>query len=259
MVTSMTAALKVQVRVIYALMMREVYAVYGRSRLGYLWALFDSIIGIMVFYGIRTVGGFTPPHGMPLIFFLLAGFFPFNTFRGTVTKCMGAVGANRALLTFPQITPIDLMIARMVVLWGKEITVAILLAYVFFFWGDTFQIIDFPLLAYSIIAPSLLGLGVGMIVHALNVMFPVTEKIVPLILRVMFFSSGVFFSLSRLPSFVINYLWWNPMTQIIEMCRMSIAEGYRGMECSVPYVTAVLICSLCLGLLLERYVRRKLQ
>ena len=254
----MDSALIVQGRVIYALMMREVHTIYGTSRLGYLWALFDTIMGIVIFWALRTVMGFHPPHGMPILFFLLAGFGTFSIFRGTVSKCMSAVAGNKALLTFPQVTPLDLMISRMVVLWGKEIVSAIILIIVAASFGTYLYINNFLILIFTLFITPLLGLGAGLVCHSLNIIFPITEKIVSIILRMMFFTSGVFFSISRFPSYVMDYIWWNPMIQIIEMCRMSISQGYRAMPYSIFYLVSCTMVFLCLGLLLERYVRRKL-
>ena len=253
------SALKTQGRVIYALMMREVHTIYGSSRLGYLWVLIDTMIGVVIFWALRTVMGFTPPHGMPILFFLLAGFCVFNIFRGTVNKCMSAVSANKALLTFPQVTPLDLMVGRMVVLWGKEIVSALILIAIAALAGVYFKVSNFAVFVFTLLVPALLGLGLGMVFHAINVYFPVTEKIVNIILRIMFFTSGVFFSISRFPSYIMDYVWWNPMIQIIEMCRMSISSGYRAMPYSVFYLCSCTAISLCLGLLLERHVRRKLR
>ncbi len=254
----MDSALIVQGRVIYALMMREVHTIYGTSRLGYLWALFDTIMGIVIFWALRTVMGFHPPHGMPILFFLLAGFGTFSIFRGTVSKCMSAVAGNKALLTFPQVTPLDLMISRMVVLWGKEIVSAIILIIVAASFGTYLYINNFLILIFTLFITPLLGLGAGLVCYSLNIIFPVAEKIVSIILRMMFFTSGVFFSISRFPSYVMDYVWWNPMIQIIEMCRMSISQGYRAMPYSIFYLVSCTMVFLCLGLLLERYVRRKL-
>ena len=249
------SALKVQGRAIHALMMREVHTIYGTSRLGYLWALIDTMTAVVIFWALRTVMGFQPPHGMPILFFLLAGFCLFNIFRGTVNKCMSAVAGNKALLTFPQVTPLDLMVGRMVVLWGKELVSAFILIMIAALFGVYFSVSNFAVFVFTLLIPALLGLGVGMICHAINVYFPVTEKIVNILLRIMFFTSGVFFSISRFPSYVMDYVWWNPMIQIIEMCRMSISSGYRAMPYSVFYLCACTAISLCLGLLLERHVR----
>mgnify|MGYP000054903957 FL=1 len=110
----------VQGRVIMALILREVHTLYGSSRLGYLWAVIQTMFGIGIFWGIREIAGARAPHGMSVLMFLLAGFGLWATFSETLTKCMSAVSGNKALLTFPQVTPLDLMLSRTVVVWGRS-------------------------------------------------------------------------------------------------------------------------------------------
>lgn len=77
----------VQGRVIMALILREVHTLYGSSRLGYLWAVIQTMFGIGIFWGIREIAGARAPHGMSVLMFLLAGFGLWATFSETLTKC----------------------------------------------------------------------------------------------------------------------------------------------------------------------------
>ena len=254
----MDSALKVQGRVIYALMMREVHTIYGTSRLGYLWALIQTMWGIGVFWGIRYLLGATAPHGMHIFMFLLVGFGFFHIFSGTLNKCMSAVSGNRSLLTFPQVTPVDLMLSRMVITWATEIVAAILFITAGVFLGMPFYMNDFGGLLILLLLVPLLGLGVGMLCASLAVLYPTLEKIIPMVMRILFFTSGLFYSATMLPSYVLKYLWYNPMLQIIEWARVCLSRGYSTIHYSPLYLVSVTTACLCLGLLLERYVRRRL-
>ena len=64
----------VQGRVIMALILREVHTLYGSSRLGYLWAVIQTMFGIGIFWGIREIAGARAPHGMSVLSFLACGF-----------------------------------------------------------------------------------------------------------------------------------------------------------------------------------------
>lgn len=254
----MDSAVVVQGRVIYALMMREVHTIYGTSRLGYLWALIQTMWGIAVFWGMRYALGARAPHGMHILMFLLVGFGFFNMFSGTLNKCMSAVYGNRSLLTFPQVTPVDLMISRAVIVWATELVAALLFIGIGLLLGMTVHVNDFGGLLVLLILTPLLGLGVGMTCASLAVLYPTLEKIVPMVMRIMFFASGLFYSATTLPSYVLKYLRYNPMLQIIEWGRVCLSRGYSTMTFSPLYLVSVTACSLCLGLLLERYVRRRL-
>ncbi|MBR5347360.1 MAG: ABC transporter permease [Deltaproteobacteria bacterium] len=249
----------VQWRVIYALMMREVHTIYGTTRLGYLWALVHTMWHICIFWGIRTVMGVRAPHGMHILIFLLVGFGTFHVFSKSINKCMSAVSANKALLTFPQVTPVDLMISRVIIVWCTEMTAGFLFVCIGLLCGIPIYLNDIGgLLAFLLLTP-LLGLGVGMICASLAVLFPTLEQIIPMGLRIMFFVSGLFFSATRIPSDILKYLWYNPILQIIEWGRYCLSRGYPVLNYSLPYLIVLTVSSLCLGLLFERYVRRRLK
>lgn len=253
----MDSALIVQGRVIYALMMREVHTIYGTSRLGYLWVLIRTMWGVGVFWGFRYLIGAKAPHGMHVLMFMLAGFVFFNMFSGMLNKCMSAVSGNRALLTFPQVTPVDLMISRSVIVWATELVAALLLVGIGMIFGMPFYLSDFGGLLFLLLLTPLLGFGVGMMFASLAVLYPTLEKIVPMVMRIMFFMSGLFYSATTLPSYLLQYLWYNPMLQIIEWARVCLSRGYSTFSYSPLYLVSVTLFCLCLGLLLERYVRRR--
>lgn len=254
------SALKVQGRVIYALMMREIHTLYGSSRLGYLWAVINIVWGVSIFWIIRYLAGATYQSGMHAFLFLIIGFVFFNLFNSVVSKCMPAVSGNKALLTYPQVTPVDIMLARMIIAWATELVAMVLLCMYGLLFGMTIFINDFGGLLFLIIITPLLGLGIGMMMASLSVLYPTLEKIVPMVLRIMFFASAVFYSSSSIPFYALKYLWYNPILQIIEYGRVCLSRSYTiTLECNMFYITSLTLIFLCLGLLFERYVRGRVK
>ena len=227
----------VQGRVIMALILREVHTLYGSSRLGYLWAVIQTMFGIGIFWGIREIAGARAPHGMSVLMFLLAGFGLWATFSETLTKCMSAVSGNKALLTFPQVTPLDLMLSRTVVVWGTQLSSGCVITGIAAFCGTSLYVSDWT----GLFAAFLLTL----------------EKIVPMILRILFFASGIFFSVSMFPKNIADILLLNPVMQLIELLRQSLSRGYVAPTYDYLYIVAFCVVSLCLGGLLERYARKR--
>ncbi len=249
----------VQGRVIYALIMREVHTIYGTTRLRYLWVLVHTIWGIGLFIAIRMFAGVRSPHGMHIMMFMLVGFGTFYVFSNSVSKCMSAVRGNKALLTFPQVTPVDLMISRVIIVWATELVTAFLLIFVGHLIGVPLYLNSVGgLIAFLLLTP-LLGLGVGMTCASLAVLYPTVEQIVPMGIRIMFFTSGLFFSAAELPSHILKYLWYNPLLQLIEWGRYCLSRGYPVLDYSLLYLISVTFSSLCLGFLFERYARRRVK
>lgn len=254
---SISRALIVEYRVISALMLREIHTIYGNSSLGYLWVVIQNIFGIGVFWAMRELMNAPSPHGMAVSQFLIVGFCLWSIISGIFSKCLNAVSANMALLTFPQVTELDVMIARALVLWFTQVIVAILLLFLSSIIDSTIDIYSLGGVYISLLLSPLLGLGLGLTFSSLSVLIPSIERIVPFVLRVLFFVSGVFFSADTFSQEIAEVLLYNPIFQIIELSRSSIFYGYPANGCNWNYPIACTLIFLSLGLLLERYVRSR--
>ena len=255
--SSFSAALSLQGRVLWALCLREIHGKHGKSKLGYLWQLIKTAFGIAVFWWIRTLGGFATPHGMPLPLFLLLGFIPWYIFDGCLRMVMEAVRTNKALLTFPQVFPLDLCISSAIVVWVTEIVIFAIYMALISLMGYNFKL-HAPLTLYAtLIGVVFFGLGSGLLMNALNLYFPALEKIVPMAMRILFFTSGVFFSPAQITGGFGDIIYLNPMVNFIELARGSFVTRTPGDEIKITYIIVLTVCLLAVGLLLERHVRPK--
>lgn len=249
----------VQGRVIGALVLREIHTINGNSQLGYLWVLIQSIFSIGVFWGVRHfMGAGQAPHGMNMALFLAIGFGLWSIFSNGINRCMSAVEGNRALLTFPQVTELDVMVARIIVISATQIIVmGLIFAFVKLLMEDAFMLGNLPLLLFLLIAVPLLSLGIGMLLSSLAVFIPALNKIVPMMLRILFFVSGVFYSVSVFSQSISEFLLLNPILHAIELFRMSLHAPYVVPGVSWKYVLACSVITCCLGCYMERYVRTR--
>jgi capsular polysaccharide transport system permease protein len=249
-------ALKVQKRVVWALMLRETKTLFGKHKLGYLWAVINAVYQVGVFWLIRELVGFHPPHGMSTPVFLLGGFIPWLIFSKGVSNGMSAVWANRSLLTYPQIFPLDPLIARILLQTAMQILVFILLLCVALGIGQHVEIENPHAILLALLLALLFGFGGGAICSALNLMWPITSQLVPMVTRVLFFTSGIFYSVVDLPWSARKILIFNPLTHIIEYMRQGFVSDYGKQYISLLYAFSFALVMLVVGLLLERYSRR---
>lgn len=249
----------VELRVISALMLREIHTINGNSKLGYLWVLIQSVFSIGVFWGMRQfMGAGQAPHGMNMAMFLAIGMGVWGIFSNTISRCLTAVSGNRALLTFPQVTELDVMIARTLVVSATQVLVTtIIILASSAILNYRINIGSFSLLLALIVCIPLMSFGIGLVVSSLAVFIPALDKVVPMVLRVMFFVSGVFFSLSVFHSTVADYLLLNPVMQAIELCRSCLHAPYEVQGLSFQYVLVVAVSSCTIGGFTERYVRSR--
>ena len=99
-------------RVISALMLREMSTMYGRSRGGYIWALAEPVLGIVLLSVIFSIGFRTPQLGTNFPMFYATGLIPFLTFNDVSTKVAQSINYSRQLLTYPCVTFVDAIVAR---------------------------------------------------------------------------------------------------------------------------------------------------
>ncbi len=247
----------VQRRVILALMLRETHTIYGDAKLGYLWVLIQSMFGIGVFWAVREFVGASDPHGMPVAVFLILGFGVWSVISQSISKCMNAVRSNQALLTFPQVTELDVMIGRVMVIYVTQIIVTIALLAVASAMDLAVELNSAGLLYACIFLIPAFSLGMGLLLSSLAVFIPSLERIVPLVIRLLFFASGVFFSVNSFSKDIADILYLNPILHLVELTRCSISYSYPSDGLSLMYVTVITLIVLFLGLLLERYVRTR--
>lgn len=249
----------VEARVISALMLREIHTINGNSKLGYLWVLIQSVFSIGVFWAVRHyMGAGQAPHGMGMAMFLAIGFGVWNIFSNTISRCMTAVSGNKGLLTFPQVTELDVMIARTLVTTATQILVtALIIGAGALLLEEPFMLGSLSLLLMLVVLVPLLSLGFGLVLSSLAVFVPALDKVVPMILRILFFVSGIFFSISIFSQSLSEYLLWNPVMHAVELCREAMHAPYVVPGVSLSYLCLIALTMCALGGFLERYVRSR--
>ena len=215
----MLAAFEVQCRVIKALFLREMKTRFGNKRLGFGWAFIEPLIQIMIFVSIWQVMGRMGPQGVDPILFLITGIVPYIMFSNIMNKVSNAVAGNRALMVFPQIQVIDLVFARIVVELCTYSVVFIMMLLGCRYFGYEFEI-DFALgVAMKFILMALLGGGIGYVLIPLSALSGLVDHVIRFVQRIMYFTSGIFFAIERLPHESYPYLIWNPVLHIMHMLR----------------------------------------
>lgn len=258
MTATLIEALRVQKRVVWALMLRETKTLFGKHKLGYLWAVINASFQIGVFWAIREFAGFQPPHGMSTPVFLLGGFVPWFIFSHGLTNGMSAIWANRSLLTYPQVFPLDPLIARVLLQSAMQVLVFCILLGIAKVSGQHTAIVDPIALVIALFLAVLLAFGGASVCSGLNLMWPTISQLVPMMIRVLFFTSGLFFSVVDLPYSARKILYFNPLTHMIEYTRSAFSDGYGQDYVSLPYAFGFALVFLVFGLLVERYSRRYL-
>src|SRR5690606_29731202 len=116
-----------RLRVLFALVVREMGTKFGRSAGGYAWAIAEPLGGILLLAVAFSLALRSPPLGSSFILFYSTGIIPFHLFNGLSKGVSGAVSSNRGLLTYPVVTPLDAVLAKALLSFLTLFMVALLL------------------------------------------------------------------------------------------------------------------------------------
>ncbi len=258
-VAELERAVALQVRVIYALILREIKTRFGRNKLGYLWALLEPMLFVSIFVLIFTLRGSTAPSGMPLVSFFVVGMSGFLFFRSCMSNTMSAISSNRSLLTFPQVTLFDVVAARALLEVTTMSIVLILLLTALVFLGEPVAV-ENPIAVLGYLSlMALLGIGLGMGFGALGEMMPTVVFLVnALVSRPLFFISGVFFTAEMMVPDLREPLLLNPLLHMMEGLRSSFFVEFHSTDVSLDFAVIGAVTAVLFGLLLQRALRKRI-
>jgi capsular polysaccharide transport system permease protein len=254
------AAIATQGRVIMALILREMRTRFGDSRFGYLWVIIELVIHIAA---LAVVFQFTmhgqPPLGTSFFFFYFTGLLPYLLFSHTVTQVGNAIIANRPLLQLPPVGNLDVVIARGLLEFATEFVVGVLFVGGFLAFGVDAIPRDLGLAFGALAATWALGLGIGLINAVINVFTHVWDHIFQVLLRLVYFGSGIFYVPQMMPEWVRDILWWNPLLHCVDWFRMTFFAEYEPAWLDRAYPLEFALFALLAGMALEFGLRRRLR
>jgi len=250
----------VQLEVVHALVLRETRTRFGAHQLGYAWAVIESVLWIATFAVLYAVGGRQVPHGMAVIPFLATGVLTFEMFSKTANKSAEAINGNRALLFYPQVQPLDLVLARCALETSTFAAIFLVIMLGDAFMSQALPVVDdIGRVLLGLFCAAALGSSLGLVLCMLGVVYNTVERLRGPLMRPLFWVSGLFYVLADVPASVREWQLYNPVLHCIELVRDGWFTEYDAPFASPAYVLAWSLSLGLFGLLLERVVRRKIE
>ena len=251
----MSGILSLQVRVLGALVLREVRATFGTSQIGYLWAIITPAASTAILVAVFSAIGRQPPFGLSLALFFATGVLTLELFTKLGNSLMTVFEANKALLTYPPIKETDVLFARAILIGATYVLIMLI-----FYSGLTaFGLADAPahpehiLLAFAV--TFLLGFGFGTANAFILSVWESWRYVEKILTRPLFFLSGIFYVPSYLPPQAIAWLEWNPVLHCVEWMRNGYYLNYDSVVLDQGYVIACALVLILVGLFGERLTR----
>jgi lipopolysaccharide transport system permease protein len=203
---------------LYFLTWRDVKVRYKQTLLGAVWAIIQPLFAMVIFAFFFGRLAQMPSDGIPYPLFAYTGLLPWTFFASALASSGNSLISNANLITkvyFPRvIIPSAAVAANLVDFAIAFVILLVLIGY----YGvvPTASVVLLPLL---LLLTTLLALGVGMWMSALNVKYRDIRYALPLLIQLWMFASPIIYPASLMPQRWRWVLALNPMTGII--------EGYR--------------------------------
>lgn len=243
---SFLTSLRVQVRVLSAVMIRDLVTRYGRENFGFLWAVLEPLIltvGVMVLWS-----AIKPPYqnGIKIVSFVLTGYMLLTLWRHMTDCNTRAIRRNVGLLYHRNVTLFDAVFSRFAIEFLGSTTALVFVSAVLITAGLVEPIHDYGLVLFSWFTMGALATGIGLIIAAGSEYSEVVERLVQPVQYFLLPISGCFFMADWLPYEAQRLVLYVPMLHIYEMLR----AGYFGpgvqthFDPSYPLIWALLTISI---------------
>lgn len=250
--TPFLVSLRIQFRVIRALLMREVITRFGRHNVGVLWLVGEPMLFTLGVAALWSAAGLSHGSGLPIISFAITGYSSVLLWRNSVSRTNSAIQQNFNLLYHRNVKVIDVFVTRI----GMEMagaTGSFLVLALFFTLGewipppeDLLKVIQgWLMLAWF-------GFAIALTIGAATAYSELVERFWHPASYLLFPLSGAAFMVEWLPPAGRQVVLLLPMVHGVEMVR----EGYFGTTVRTHYdvgymATCCLVLTLA-GLFLTR-------
>ena len=258
---SFVNSLRIQIRVIKALCVRDIMGRFGREGLGFFWLFLEPALFTV---GVTAVFALSPTmshgHGpIPISGFTLTGYSTVMLWRGLTGRLGQAVPSNKGLLYHRNVKVVDLIFSRAIV----EI-----FACTTSLWFLTFVFVGVGLLPTLPVDPLKVLLGwffYAWFCFATALIFAYLAAGSELFIRLSHVAlylalpfMGGFFMVDWVPASLQRFYLMSPLVNAIELLR----EGFFGeiikAHYSISYLIKFNLILTLIGLILTRKIRRQL-
>ena len=208
---------------LYFLALRDLKVRYKQTALGIIWVILQPLLMTVIFTLFLGRAVQVPSENLPYALFVYAGVVLWTFFSGAVSSTGNSLVGNSHLITkvyFPRfILPIAAIIARLV-----DLAVSLVILVGFFFY---YRINPGPrmfLVPFFILLLSLLALGLGMWLSAINVKYRDVGLALPVLIQLWMFASPVVYPTSLIPERFQALYSLNPMVGVLQGFRAAIFD-----------------------------------
>ncbi|GIP35121.1 ABC transporter permease [Paenibacillus sp. J2TS4] len=209
---------------------REILLRYKGSFLGFFWSFINPLLMLSVYTFVFSVvfkgrwGLDQPENNFEFAMIMFCGIIAFNIFSETVNRAPTLIVGNVNYVkkvVFPlEILPITVLLSNLIHAGISVLT--LLLAVNIFLHFTTWTII----LIFIVIVPLIfLTLGISWFLSSLGVYIRDIAYTVVVATNILFYVTPIFYPINAVPDFFKTFMFFNPMTTIVDNFRRVIIWG----------------------------------
>lgn len=210
-------------KVLGTLVRRDLRVRYASSVLGYVWTILDPLLMSLIYYVVFVYIFRRDDLGhSPYFLFLVVGLLSWQWFSSVLTDTSRALLSEARLVRSTRL-PREIWVVRVVLSKGVEylLSLPVLLAFlvVYLVRGEAHLngwLFMFPL---AVVLQGIGLLGMGLILAPVTVLVTDMQRVVRIVLRMLFYITPVIYSAQLVPDPWQKLTWLNPMTGVLEMMR----------------------------------------
>ena len=236
---------------IWALSLKELRVRYKRSALGFLWALLNPLLMMVILTVVFSTIARLPVDKYAV--FLISALLPWTFFAQALSYAVESIVGNGELLKKVKVAksvfPLAAVISNVLNFLMSLLPLVVILAVLRFPFHWTWIVLPVPMLSLF-----LFTLGCGFFCATLNVFCRDVSHIIQIVLSAWFYLSPVMYSLEFLPQRFRGFFRLNPMLYLLNEFRLAIYYGQLPTVQSVAISVGIGLLSLAVGYgLFRRY------
>ncbi len=257
--TPFLRSLRIQLRVVGALLMREIITRYGRHNVGFLWIFFEPMLFTLGVTALWTLTKATHGSNLPITAFAVTGYSSVLLWRNCANRCALAIQPNLSLLYHRNVRVVDLFFARLLLEISGATISAVFLTTLFVALGLMEMPQNLSLVIGGWIFLALFGCGLGLIIGALSERSETADRIWHTIAYLLFPLSGAVFMVDWLPTSAQKLILLLPMVHGVEMLRAGYFGALVKPHYDVEYMVVADLVLLFVGLFLVREAGKRVE
>ena len=257
--SSLRQSFGVQLRVLHALLMRELITRFGRENLGVLWLIGEPMLFTLGVATLWSAAGMHHESSVPIVAFAVTGYSSVLMWRNSASRCTSAIDQNKPLLFHRNVQVIDVLLTRSILEIAGATCSFIVLSLLFMSIGWMPPPIDLLEVVSGWLMLAWFGASLALLIGAATAFSEVVDRLWHPAAYLLFPLSGAAFMVDWMPQKMQQVILLLPMVHGTEILR----EGWFGnlvkTHHDIQYMAACCLILSLAGLYVQQEARRRIE